>query len=146
MPKNNLLLVDPAILPPVFERVLKAKQLLASGAAKSASEASKLSGLSRSAFYKYRNFVFRYNPAEDGRIVTIATVLLDEPGVLQALISGLSGHGANILTVNQNIPVNGVAAVQVSARTGMSQAGLDNLIEDLRSIKGVVSLDQILGE
>lgn len=146
MPRANLLLISPEVLPPVFEKVIKAKQLLASGAAKTASDAAKMSGISRSAFYKYKDFVFSYHPAEEGRIITLNTVLRDSPGVLSTLIAALSSQGANILTVNQNIPVNGVASVSLSIRTNLLRLGLDELMDSLRTVDGVVSLEQILGE
>lgn len=146
MKNSNLLLINPEVLPAVFPKVVKAKQLLASGVAKSASEASRLSGISRSAFYKYKDYVFAYTPAETGRIITLSTVLRDSPGVLSTLLSELSGHGANILTVNQNIPVNGAASVTLSLRTDIESDRLDRLLENLLEIDGVVSLEQLLGE
>ena len=142
MPRPNLLLIQPSVLPPVFEKVVEAKQLLASGAAKTASEAARMSGISRSAFYKYRDCVFAYNPAEDGRIITIHTVLR----VLSTLIGRLAENGANILTVNQNIPIDGAASVSLSIRTNLLRSNLEELIDALRTIDGVVSLEQILGE
>lgn len=146
MKNSNLLLISPDVLPAVFPKVVKAKQLLASGTAKTASEASRLSGISRSAFYKYKDYVFAYAPDEVGRIVTLSTVLRDSPGVLSTLISELSGHGANILTLNQNIPVNGAASVTLSLRTDMDSGRLDELLDRLLKIDGVVSLEQLLGE
>lgn len=146
MKNSDLLLVSPDVLPAVFSKVLKAKQLLASGEAKSASEAARMSGISRSAFYKYKDCVFAYTPSQDGRILTISTVLRDSPGVLSNLISQFSAHDANILTVNQNIPVNGVASVTLSLRTDLSAAALDKLMSDLRELDGVIHLEQILGE
>jgi chorismate mutase len=146
LPKPNLLLIQPSVLPPVFQRVVEAKQLLASGTVKTASEAARLSGISRSAFYKYRDCVFAYNPAEEGRIITIHTVLRDSPGVLSTLIGRLAENGANILTVNQNIPIDGAASVSLSIRTKLLRSNLEELIDALRQIDGVVSLEQILGE
>lgn len=146
MSKLNFLLIDPDVLPPVFEKVVKAKQLLASGAAKTASEASKLSGISRSAFYKYKDCVFSYSPAEDGRIITMNAVLRDSPGVLSTLLAELSAQDANILTVNQNIPVNGAASVSISIRTSLLKSNFDDLLDDLKTVDGVVALEQILGD
>lgn len=146
MKNQDLLLISPQVLPAVFAKVVRAKQLLASGEAKSASEASRMSGISRSAFYKYRDYVFAYTPAQEGRIITLCTVLRDSPGVLSTLISELSAHGANILTVNQNIPVNGAATVTLSLRTDLSPAALDELLHKILCIDGVVHMEQLLGE
>lgn len=146
MKNSELLLISPEVLPAVFSKVLKAKQLLAWGEAKTASEASRMSGISRSAFYKYKDFVFAYTPSQDGRIITLCTVLRDSPGVLSTLISELSAKGANILTVNQNIPINGAASVTLSLRTNMHGSELDSLLDTLKQIDGVINLEQILGD
>ncbi len=143
---KDLLLINPAVLPPVFGRVVKAKQLLASGEAKTASEASRISGISRSAFYKYKDAVFTYRPGAEGRIITTNAVLRDSPGVLSTMIQELYRHGANILTLNQNIPVNGAAQVSISFRTDLLESNFDELMEALRRVDGVIRLEQILGE
>lgn len=146
MPNSNLLLIDPTVLPEVFRRVVDAKRLLASGEAKTASEAARMAGISRSAFYKYKDSVFSFSERAGGRIITIHAVLRDKAGVLSTLISTLYRQGANILTVNQNIPVGGAALVSISIRTDMLKAGVAELIGILRQIDGVLSIDQILGE
>jgi len=145
MSNSNLLLISPDVLPSVFLRVVNAKRLLASGEAKSASDAAKFSGVSRSAFYKYKDSVFAYNERAGGRIITMNIVLKDMPGVLSTLLAELYNLGANILTVNQNIPVGGVASVSVSIRTDMLKADMDELITSLKEVDGVISLEQILG-
>ena len=102
---TKLLLVDADALPEVFLKVIEAKQYLASGAAVNTSEAARMAGISRSAFYKYKNAVFPYKDKGASRLITVHAVLQDRPGVLMALISAFYSAGANILTVNQNIPV-----------------------------------------
>ena len=113
---SQLLLVDSSVLPEVFLRVVEAKRMLAVGQVRSLSEAAKAAGISRSALYKYKDCVFVHNEALDDKVITLSARLEDRPGVLSGLLNSLSEHQGNILTVNQSIPVDGVAAVSVSAR------------------------------
>ena len=143
---SNMLLIHPDVLPDVYRRVVQAKRLLASGQAKSASDAARMSGVSRSAFYKYKDAVFAYNERAAGRIVTLHAVLRDRPGVLSSLLTELYRLGANILTVNQNIPVDGSALVSLSIRTDHLKGDISDLIEALRQVDGILRMDQVLGE
>ena len=110
MGKVNYLLVDMSILPDVYTRVIKAKNFLQSGEAANASQAAKMAGISRSAYYKYKDKIFEYS--EQGEDVsTINAKLRDNAGVLSSVMNELYMAGANILAVNQSIPVNDVADV-----------------------------------
>ena len=138
MTDDTLLVVEAKVLPEVFSRVIEAKTLLAQGKAKSSSQAAQLAGISRSAFYKYRDSVFAYEDVSTQKIATISASLADEPGVLSAMLSILSGSGANILTINQNIPTDGVAPVAVSIRCDRLDRQPGALLEQIRSLSGVV--------
>lgn len=133
----RMLLVSEDVLPAVFGRVVEAKRLLAVGRVKNLSEAAKASGISRSALYKYKDHVFAYNQTIDQSVVTVNVYLEDRPGVLSALIDRFSREGANILTVNQNIPADGVAPVSISARLGVGSQP-EGLLEQIRALEGVV--------
>lgn len=76
-----------------------------------------MAGISRSAFYKYKDAVFPYDAERSGSILTLHLILRDRPGVLSSVLSSFAAAGVNILTVNQNIPAGGVASVSISART-----------------------------
>ncbi len=142
---SQLLLIDSKILPDVYSRVLYAKQLIADGVAKSATEASKLAGVSRNAFYKYKDSVFAYNERYEGHIITLHTILEDRAGIMLRFINALYDCGANILTVYQDIPNGGRASVSVSFRTSSADMNVNAVLDMLRSVDGVVSLTQILG-
>ncbi len=143
---GKLILVDASVLPDVFEKVLHAKRLLASGEAESASEAARLAGLSRSAFYKYKNMVFPYDADGAGRILTVHLVLSDRPGVLSSVLTAFANAGANVLTVNQNIPADGAASVSVSARTDRLQMPTEQFLQQLKQVAGVRRISRIGGE
>lgn len=146
MDDSKFLLIKTDVLPEIYLKVLNAKQLLSSGHAKNASEAAKIAGISRSAFYKYKDSVFSYNQKSSGRVITIHAVLKDKPGVLSTVMSKLYKSGANILTVNQNIPIDNQALVSLSIRTDMLNTDVDELINSIRLTDGVVSINQIMGE
>lgn len=138
---ERMLLIDSSILPDVFVKVLAAKKYLSTGQVKSASEAARLAGVSRSAFYKYRDYVFSDTRAST-RMVTYAVTLKDEPGQLSRLIGVFPRCGANIVTVNQNIPTDGVALVTLSA-TVESEARAERLLERIKKQDGVVDVREI---
>lgn len=138
--ENNLkIIVNSDLIPEVLLKVIEAKRLLSQGLAKNSSEAARLAGISRSAFYKYKDGVSVYNDDEKGRIVTYYLTLMDKPGVLSEVLSELSKYGANVLTINQNIPIDGAAPVTISFNTGELSTDEHSLREALRTINGVVN-------
>lgn len=141
MANKKIALVSISALPDVFEKVLKAKEMLASGDAKTASEAAQLCGISRSAFYKYKDSIFAYNQQH---VINLRAELRDVAGSLSELLSVLYKYDANVLTVNQGIPTDNVAAVTVSMRLDNEQHSVDDIIEALSLLKGVVSIEQII--
>ncbi len=142
---TGILLVGTAALPEVFEKVIAAKRLLASGEARTTSDAAKMCGISRSAFYKYKDYVFEYtNPL--GETVTLHSVLRDKAGVLSQFLTEIYSHGANVLTVNQELPSSGMASVSVSLRMPPDSKTTKSMIEALAKIDGVISVKQIRGE
>lgn len=146
MKNSSYLLVDASSLPEVYGKVLQAKQLLANREASSTSEAVRMVGISRSVFYKYKDAVFPYNKKQSSQILTIQAILLDRPGVLMSLMAVFYDVGANILTINQNIPVDGRALISVSARTEAMEMPVEDLLEKLRNVEGVLSIQSIRDE
>lgn len=146
MKDNKFLMVKMSVLPAVFSGVMKAKELLASGEAATAAQAVRMAGISRSAFYKYKDCVFDIGEGAGGRIVNLNAVLKDKAGVLSSFISVLYQSGMNIVTVNQGIPVNGAAQVSVSVKIDEEGADIDRIINDLSQLYGVASVGLVLGE
>ena len=146
MNRSDFLLVESSALPPVFTKVIEAKEYLRSGQANSTVEAAKMAGISRSVFYKYKDAVYPYEERTPDNIITIQVVLYDRPGVLLSVISQFYSAGANILTINQNIPVKGRAVVSISARIDRMQEPLGALLEQLKQVNGVRTIENITGE
>ena len=127
--ERRFYLVDAQVLPEVFLKVVRAKELLASGEARSISAATRSVDLSRSAFYKYKDCIF---DSENGReVITVMATLRDETGALQSLLAGISAAGASIVTINQSTPENGAALVAVTIRTDTMQMTPEELTEKL---------------
>ena len=138
MAERRFLLVDASALPDVFSKVLFAKELLASGQAGSISAAAQQAGISRSAFYKYKDVVF---DAESGReTLTVIATLLDRTGALQGLLSGISAAGGSVVTITQSRPANGAAQVEVTVRTGTMQMSVEELFRRLARHPDVVEI------
>ncbi len=141
----KFLLVETTALPGVYPKVVEAKELIAQGAVKSSSEAVKRVGISRSAFYKYKDRVFR--PAKDARqLCTYSFSLKDEPGVLSQLINTVTGCRVNILTINQSIPIDSVAPVTISFRMDGESVSLEQLEREIGKLGGIVEIKRLLGE
>ncbi|MCM1507210.1 MAG: ACT domain-containing protein [Ruminococcus flavefaciens] len=138
MKKSQLIVADSDILPEVFTKVLEVKKLIVCKDEKSLASACKRVGISRSAYYKYKDSVFSYEELFNRKIVNMYLLLNDSPGVLSNALAFLHSLKANILTVNQSIPVDGAAAVNISLRL---TDGEDNELEGLNSIN---ELDGVL--
>ena len=134
----NYLLIDESILPEVYTKVIKAKNLLLSGEADSASAAARMAGISRSAYYKYKDRIFEYNASHD-YTTKINAKLQDNAGVLSQVMNELYLAGANVLSVNQSIPVGNIADVSITVRIADSDTTKDSLIEKIKSVSGVKS-------
>ena len=143
---RQLVVVDSKVLPEVYMKVLEAKRMIARGDAKSSVEACKSVGISRSAYYKYRDCVFLYEEKLTHKIISLYAVLKDEPGVLSSILSRIYELGSNILTVNQNIPIDSVATVTISFRFDSDSIGIKMLKTKLSEINGVVDIKIISGE
>ncbi len=139
MENISKIIVNSDLLPEVLLKVIEAKRLLSQGIAKNSSEAARLAGISRSAFYKYKDGVSVFSDDDRGNIVNYYLTLMDKPGVLSEVLSTLSKYRANVLTINQNIPIDGAAPVTISFNTGELNTDEHSLREALRTINGVVN-------
>jgi chorismate mutase len=138
-------IVEASALPEVFLKVAETKRILSTGEATTVNEATKITGISRSAFYKYRDAVLPFQSLMTGRLITFQFRLLDEPGVLSAILTDFAKYEANLMTVNSTIPTNGVALVTISAETTRMSVPLEELLRSFTQIPGVVKAEVMAG-
>ena len=138
-------IVEASALPEVFLKVAEAKRLLATGQASTVNDATKLTGISRSAFYKYRDAVQPFQKMNVSRIITFQFLLHDEPGVLSTMLSIFARENTNLLTINSIIPSNGCALVTITAETTDMAVTLDELLHMLSGTPGVIKAEVLAG-
>ena len=139
MQNHEYLLVKADVLPEVFVKVMEVKRLLNAGKAKSVNDAVQKVGLSRSAYYKYKDSVMPFYETSKGKIVTIIVAVENFPGILSKIIWSIAEAKGNILTINQNIPLNGLADVSISLETDMMVHSIEVLLQEVGKIYGVRS-------
>ena len=141
----NYFIVEDSALPEVFLKVAEAKRLLEIGEVDTVNLATRRVGISRSAFYKYKDAVRPFNDMLQGRIITFQSLLKDEPGVLSAVLNIFAQSGGNILTINQGIPTNGCAVVSIGAETSGMAISIEELLANARQLEGVVHCEILAG-
>jgi chorismate mutase len=130
-------LVDSFILPEVFSKVIEVKKILSTGKIKTVNDAVKEVGISRSAYYKYKDYIFPFYETSRGKVLTLFFVVEDFSGILSSIINKIASAKANILTINQNIPINGLADVTVSIETFEMKDDMQKLMSEIEKIEGV---------
>ena len=143
--KVKYYLVAAEALPEIFIRVAEAKRMMQTGEAETVGAATKLAGISRSAFYKYKDAVQPFNDMKSEHIITFYTLLKDVSGTLSRVLNVFAASGANILTINQSIPTNGCAAVTISAEPSGMEKSLEQLIGDISSLENVIKFEILAG-
>ena len=138
MANEKFYIVAAAALPEVFLRVAEARRMLQVGEADTVGEAACKAGISRSAFYKYKDAVQPFQNMKAGRIITFYTLLKDTPGVLSNILSIFANSGANILTINQTIPTNGCAGV---TETSEMHESLEEMMTEITAAEGVLKFE-----
>ena len=138
-------IVESSALPEIVRRVAEARRLLETGEEATVNGAAQAVGISRSAFYKYKDAVQPFQNMKAGHIITFHAMLKDSPGVLSTVLAIFAASGANILTINQSIPVNGCAALTVSAETSEMTMAMEELMGRLAAAAGVVKIEVLAG-
>ena len=143
--KPQYYIVEASALPEVFLKVAETKRLLSTGEAGTVNEATRMTDISRSAFYKDRDAVMPVQNMMTGRIVTFQLLLHDEAGLLSHILQVLADAKANIMTINSIVPTNGTAVVTISAETMDLTVSLEELMRTLNETHGVVKADVLAG-
>ena len=143
--KSGFLLVREEILPEAIKKTIKVKEMLKRGDARTINEAVEKMDLSRSAYYKYKDFVFPFYEASQDKIITLTFLLEHRQGVLSSVLNTISQGSGSVLTINQGIPLQGVANVTVSIETANLVIDLEELLDKLRMVDGVKRLE-VLGQ
>ena len=138
-------IVEAQAMPEILRKVAEAKRLLETGEETTVNGAARAVGISRSAFYKYKDSVRPFNDMLHGRIVTLQFLLKDEPGILSGMLNVFAGTGVNILTINQNIPANGCAVVTMTAQTSALRRSLEEVLGEVRTSPGVLRCEILAG-
>lgn len=142
---SRYFLVEADILPEVFIKVVEAKELLETGEAATVAEASARVGISRSAFYKYKDSITPFQDLKRGRMLTLHITLRHRMGVLSSVLALFADTGANILTINQSIPMNGAALVTITFETADMTITAQELMDKVRSVGGVKKVEFTAG-
>ena len=143
--ESKYYIVEASALPEVFLKVAEAKRLLSTGEASTVNEATKMTDISRSAFYKYRDAVLPFQNMMTGRIITFQMLLHDEVGLLSKILDIFTEAKANIITINSIVPTNGTAVVTISAETMDLTMTLEAMLNRINDCKGVVKAEVLAG-
>ncbi len=146
MSKVKYFVVDTSVLPEIFLKVVEANKYLDDNPKPNVSEAIKEVGISRSAYYKYCNKIFTFNDLEQGKRITLLVQTHNKIGVLSKVIATISKCSGDMLTINQELPINGRALTTMTIDTQNLNCTFDEMIEKIKKNKEVISIDLIAME
>lgn len=144
-PSSKLYIVEASMLPEIFIEVSRAKELLETGDASTVAEAVAKVGISRSAFYKYKDAIMPFRDMKRDQVLTLSVIMHDKAGTLSSVLAIFAGIHANILTINQSIPTNGVAIVTISIVAGEMTVTMDELRARIEDLPSVIRMELLAG-
>ncbi len=134
---SNYFVLKKKAVPEVLLKVVEAKRLLDSGKVESVQEATEQVGISRSSFYKYKDDIFPFYENEKGKTVTLVIQVDDEPGLLSVVSKSIADCHANILTIHQSIPVNGIATLTLSVDVFPETGDVEKMVSTIEAVQGI---------
>lgn len=135
--KTSFFVLREKAVPEVLLKVVEAKRLLDSGRAESVQDATDAVGISRSSFYKYKDDIFLYHENAKGKTITMVIQLDDEPGLLSVVLKTIAEFHANILTIHQSVPVNGIASLTLSIDIFPATGDVTDMQSQIESVQGI---------
>ena len=135
--KTKYFVVRQKAVPEVLLKVVEAKRLLDTKRVETVQEAADQVGISRSSFYKYKDDIFPFHENQKGKTVTLVIQLDDEPGLLSEVLKSIAEHHANILTIHQSVPVNGIASLTLSIDVFSDSGDLKDMVSQIEQVSGI---------
>lgn len=134
---ENYLIVHKSVLPDFYEKVVETRRLIEEGKVSDISTAVKVTGISRSTYYKYKDYILEPSDMNDGRKAVLSMMLTDETGILSSLLSKVSEAGCSVLTITQSLPIHKRAEVTISLDISRLTGTLDDFLSYLGATPGV---------
>lgn len=144
-PKSKLYIVEASMLPEIFIKVSEAKEYLETGEANTVAEAVAKAGISRSAFYKYKDAITPFRDMKRDQVLTLSIIMHDKPGALSSVLAIFANSHINILTINQSISANGAAMVTLSIIADGMTISLSELKDRVEALNTVVRMELLAG-
>lgn len=144
--KTKYFVVREKAVPEVLLKVVEAKRLLDTKKVETVQEAADLVGISRSSFYKYKDDIFPFRDNVKGKTLTFVLQMDDEQGLLSDVLNVVAEYHANILTIYQSIPINGVASLTLSVEVLPETGDISNMIETIETKEGIHYLNILARE
>ena len=135
--KKKYFVVRERAVPEVLLKVVEAKKLLDSGKVDTVQDAAERTGISRSSFYKYKDDIFPFHDNAKGKTITMVIQLDDEPGLLSVVLRIVADYHANILTIHQSIPVNGIASLTLSVDVLNETGDISQMVNTIEEQQGI---------
>ena len=135
--KTKYYLLRQKAVPEVLLKVAEAKKLIASEKAMTIQEATDQLGISRSSFYKYKDDIFPFYDNAKGKTITMVLQMDDEQGLLSDLLHIVAIYKANILTIHQSIPVNGIASLTLSVDVLNETGDISQMVDTIEQQQGI---------
>ena len=143
---EDYLIIHKSILPDYYEKVLQVRRLMETGKVKDISQAVKVIGISRSTYYKYKDYIFEPYDMQGGKKAVLSMMLTHEQGVLSALLKCISDAGGSVLTITQSLPIHGLASVTISLDMSELSLPLEKMMSSISSTPGVQNLKLLAAE
>ena len=134
---DQYLIIHKSILPEYYEKVIEARRLIETGKIRDVSQAVREVGISRSTYYKYKDFILEPTEISGGRKAVLSMMLNHEQGILSALLQQICEARANVLTITQSLPIRDRASVPISLDVSEVDGSMEDFVAKLSQVPGV---------